>query len=77
MHRISRIALAPAILLVAACAKSEPAKDTTAAMAPAAAAPAPAPTLALALQRGGPFGDFDALGEIRWISGAVQAVSSR
>jgi hypothetical protein len=49
MHRISRIVLASsAILLVAGCAKSEPAKDTTAAMAPAAAAPAPAPTLALA-----------------------------
>ena len=42
MHRITRIALAgSAILLVAACAKSEaPPTDTTAAMAPA---PAPAP----------------------------------
>jgi hypothetical protein len=49
MHRITRIALASsAILLVAACAKKEePAKDTTAAMAPAPA-PAPAPGLALA-----------------------------
>src|SRR4026208_2539338 len=48
MHRLAHVVLAPAVLLVAACAKSEPAKDTTAAMAPAAAAPAPAPTLARA-----------------------------
>ena len=49
MHRTTRIALAgSAILLVAACAKSEPAHDTTAAMAPAAETPAAAPTLALA-----------------------------
>ena len=48
MHRIARIALASStILLVAACAKSEPPKDTTAAMAPAPV-PAPAPTLSLA-----------------------------
>ena len=48
MHRITRIALASStILLVAACAKSEAPKDTTAAMAPAPA-PAPAPTLSLA-----------------------------
>jgi len=49
MHRITRAALlSSTILLVAACAKKEePAKDTTAAMAPAPA-PAPAPTLALA-----------------------------
>ena len=49
MHHITRIALASStILLVAACAKKEePAKDTTAAMAPAPA-PAPAPTIALA-----------------------------
>ena len=43
MHRITRIALASStILLVAGCAKKEPAQDTTAAMAPAPA-PAPAP----------------------------------
>ena len=49
MHPITRAALlSSTILLVAACAKKEePAKDTTAAMAPAPA-PAPAPTLALA-----------------------------
>jgi hypothetical protein len=49
MHHVARIALATStILLVAACAKKEePAKDTTAAMAPAPA-PAPAPTMALA-----------------------------
>ena len=49
MHLITRIALASStILLVGACAKKEePAKDTTAAMAPAPA-PAPAPTMALA-----------------------------
>lgn len=49
MHRITRIALASStILLVGACAKKEePAKETTAAMAPAPA-PAPAPTMALA-----------------------------
>jgi hypothetical protein len=49
MNRITRIALASStVLLVAACAKKEePAKDTTAAMAPAPA-PAPAPTIALA-----------------------------
>lgn len=41
MNRITRMALASStILLVAGCAKSEPPKDTTAAMAPA---PAPAP----------------------------------
>ena len=46
MHRIIRIALAGCtVLLVAGCAKKEPAQDTTAAMAPEpapAAAPAPA-----------------------------------
>ena len=48
MHRIARIAVAGStILLVAACAKSEAPKDTTAAMAPAPT-PAPAPTLSLA-----------------------------
>jgi hypothetical protein len=49
MHPITRaVLLSSTILLVAACAKKEePAKDTTAAMAPAPA-PAPAPTLALA-----------------------------
>ena len=51
MHRITRVALlSSTILAVAACAKKEePAKDTTAAMAPApAAAPAAVPALALA-----------------------------
>jgi hypothetical protein len=48
MHRITRIALASCtILLVAGCAKKEPAPDTTAVMTPAPA-PAAAPTLALA-----------------------------
>jgi hypothetical protein len=43
MNRITRIALSSStILLVAGCAKKEPAQDTTAAMAPAPA-PAPAP----------------------------------
>lgn len=48
MHRLAHVVLAPAVLLIAACAKSEPAKDTTAAMAPATEAPAAAPALALA-----------------------------
>ena len=44
-----RFAVASTVLLLAACAKKEAPKDTTAAMAPApAAAPAPAPTVALA-----------------------------
>ena len=47
--RTSRLALCCAALVVAACAKKEAPKDTTAAMAPAAApAPAPAPALAAA-----------------------------
>lgn len=46
--RTSRLALCCAALVVAACAKKEAPKDTTAAMAPAAAAPAPAPAPALA-----------------------------
>ena len=47
--RTSRLALCCAALAVAACAKKEAPKDTTAAMAPAAApAPAPAPALAAA-----------------------------
>jgi hypothetical protein len=50
MYRTSRLALAcSTTLLLAACAKKEPVKDTTAAMAPAAATPAPAPAPALAL----------------------------
>jgi hypothetical protein len=45
----TRLALCCAALVVAACAKKEAPKDTTAAMAPAAApAPAPAPALAAA-----------------------------
>ncbi len=51
MNRLSRLAAAGAVLLLAACAKKEAPKDTTAAMAPppaAAPAPAPAPTVALA-----------------------------
>jgi hypothetical protein len=47
MYRTSRLLLCSTALLVAACAKKEAPKDTTAAMAPAPA-PAPAPTLALA-----------------------------
>jgi hypothetical protein len=46
-----RFAVASSVLLLAACAKKEAPKDTTAAMAPAPAAapaPAPAPTVALA-----------------------------
>ena len=44
-----RFAVASTVLLLAACAKKEAPKDTTAAMAPApATAPAPAPTVALA-----------------------------
>jgi hypothetical protein len=51
MHHSSRLAVCSTALLLAACAKSEPAKDTAAAMAPAptpAAAPAPAHALSLA-----------------------------
>ncbi len=47
MYRSSRLALCSTVLLLAACAKKEAPKDTTAAMAPAPA-PAPAPTIALA-----------------------------
>lgn len=45
MYRTSRLVLCCTALVVAACAKKEAPKDTTAAMAPAPA-PAPAPTLA-------------------------------
>ena len=49
MSRTARLALCCTALVVAACAKKEAPKDTTAAMAPAAApAPAPAPALAAA-----------------------------
>jgi hypothetical protein len=49
MRRSSRLAVCSTVLLLAACAKKEAPKDTTAAMAPAAApAPAPAPTVSLA-----------------------------
>ena len=51
MVRHTRIATAgTVVLMLAGCAKSEPAKDTTAEMAPVepAAAPAPAKTIALA-----------------------------
>ena len=51
MVRHIRIAIAgTVVLMLAGCAKSEPAKDTTAAMAPAepAAAPAPAKSISLA-----------------------------
>lgn len=47
MYRTSRLVLCCAALIVAACAKKEAPKDTTAAMAPAPA-PAPAPALAAA-----------------------------
>ena len=47
MYRTSRLVLCCTALVVAACAKKEAPKDTTAAMAPAPA-PAPAPTVALA-----------------------------
>jgi hypothetical protein len=47
MYRASRLALCFAALVVAACAKKEAPKDTTAAMAPAPA-PAPVPALAAA-----------------------------
>ena len=49
MYRASRFVLCCTALVVAACAKKEAPKDTTAAMSPAAApAPAPAPALAAA-----------------------------
>ena len=48
MSRTSRLVLCCTALVVAACAKKEAPKDTTAAMAPAAPAPAPAPALAAA-----------------------------
>jgi len=48
MYRTSRLVLCCTAFVVAACAKKEAPKDTTAAMAPAAAAPAPAPAPALA-----------------------------
>jgi len=47
MYRSSRLAVCSTVLLLAACAKKEAPKDTTAAMAPAPA-PAPAPTISLA-----------------------------
>jgi len=47
MYRASRLVLCCTALVVAACAKKEAPKDTTAAMAPAPA-PAPAPALAAA-----------------------------
>jgi len=47
MRRSSRFAVVSTVLLLAACAKKEAPKDTTAAMAPAPA-PAPAPTVSLA-----------------------------
>jgi hypothetical protein len=49
MYRSSRLILCSTALLLAACAKKEAPKDTTAAMAPTPApAPAPAPTVSLA-----------------------------
>jgi hypothetical protein len=51
MYRTSRLVLCCTAFVVAACAKKEAPKDTTAAMAPAPAAapaPAPAPTVTLA-----------------------------
>jgi len=47
MYRSSRLAICSTVLLLAACAKKEAPKDTTAAMAPAPA-PAPAPAVSLA-----------------------------
>ena len=50
MVRNIRIALAgTVVLMLAGCAKSEPAKDTTTAMAPAEPAPAPAPAKTISL----------------------------
>ena len=50
MVRNIRIAIAgTVVLMLAGCAKSEPAKDTTTAMAPAEPAPAPAPAKTISL----------------------------
>jgi glucose/arabinose dehydrogenase len=50
MVRPIRIAIAgTVVLMLAGCAKSEPAKDTTTAMAPAEPAPAPAPAKTISL----------------------------
>ena len=50
MGRPIRIAIAgTVVLMLAGCAKSEPAKDTTTAMAPAEPAPAPAPAKTISL----------------------------
>ena len=50
MVRPIRIAIAgTVVLMLAGCAKSEPAKDTTTAMAPAEPAPAPAPAKSISL----------------------------